>query len=207
MSLESLKKTGFRAESMDNILVDAGAIYTVTADDQGDISETTDDWNLLGATQDGASFSIDQDFRSIEIDGVKGEAKGAQILEAVMPMITANLLEFNLENIQYALPGAVNEDWGDETDPTHELITRNSCIEVADYIDYVALVGKLSADCAAGENDEPIVFLVKNGLAKSGFEFDVADEDEAIMSVEFSGHYDSDNTEEEPWAILLPKEE
>lgn len=207
MGISGLKKTGFRTESMDNILVDAGAIYVVEATQEGEISDTEGDWTLLGATQDGASFSIDQDFRSIEIDGIKGEAKGAQILEAVMPTITANLLEFNLENIQYALPGAVNEDWGDETTPTHELITRNSCIEVADYIDYVALVGKLSTDCAAGANDEPIVFLVKNGLAKSGFEFDVADEDEAIMSVEFSGHYDSDNTDEEPWAILLPKAE
>jgi hypothetical protein len=204
MSLATLQKTGFRAETMDNIVVDAGAIYTVTAAVDGGISEDTADWSLLGATQDGATFNIDQSFRTIDIDGIKGEAKGAPVLESVAPMITANLLEFNTDNIQKALPGATVADWQD-TAATHDILTRSGCIEAADYIDYVALVGRLATDCAAGSAGEPVVFLVKNGLSKSGFSFDMADESEAVMSVEFSGHYDPDTPTEEPWAILIPK--
>lgn len=204
MSLASLQKTGFRAETMDNIVVDAGAVYAVTADVDGNISSETTDWTILGATQDGSTFNIEQNFRTIEIDGVKGEAKGGSVLEDVVPTITANLLEFNTENIQKALPGANIEDW-DSTTATHDKLTRSGCIEAADYIDYVALVGKLSNDCAAGSAGEPIVFLVKNGLSKGGFSFDLADESEAVMSVEFSGHYDPDTPTEEPWAILIPK--
>jgi len=113
-------------------------------------------------------------------------------------------MEFNTDNIQKALPGANIEDWSSTT-ATHDKLTRAGCIEVADYIDYIALVGKLANDCAAGSAGEPVVFLVKNGLSKSGFSFDMADESEAVMSVEFSGHYDPDTPTEEPWAILIPK--
>jgi len=40
MSLATLQKTGLRTETMDNILVDSGAIYAVTADIDGNISDT-----------------------------------------------------------------------------------------------------------------------------------------------------------------------
>lgn len=204
MSLSGLEQNVYDEKTTENVLVDSGALY-YSESDVSINNLTESDFNPLGATQDGATFNIDTSWRNINIDGIKGNAKGSRVKDSVAPSIEANLLEFSVEHFQKAISGSYTEDWPSSTDATHDLVRRDCNIELADYINYVALVGYLGADCSVGGSGEPVVFVVENALSDGGFSFDMADESEAVMSVTFSGHYDPAEAPTEPWAILSPK--
>ncbi len=204
MSFSGLKQTGYRDITNDVIMVDSGAIYFSNADKEID-SLVESDFSLFGALQGGSTFEVDTSYRDIDIDGIKGSAKGAKIKDEVSVMISGDLMEHTLENYLKALPGAYTSDWPD-SDPTHDLIERDCNLALEDYVNYVALVGYLGEDCSVGTADEPFIFMLKNALNQSTVSIELADEAEGLIPVEFHGHYDPDNPDTEPWAIAHPKD-
>jgi hypothetical protein len=46
---------------------------------------------------------------------------------------------------------------------------------------------------------------VKNALADAGFSISTAPRDEAVPTLVWTGHYDPDDPEEEPWEIRYPR--
>jgi len=221
--LSTLKRSGLRENTTERFVVDAGAVYVfedleeITGDLSKEIPMDPDDWddNRLGATSGGNTFEVETEWRTIDIDGIKGEVKGARRKIAVMPQLTANVIEFSEEALKYAFPGADIEDWPLEEDleteeeASHKLFTRECNIDIADYVDLVALVGTLSLgdDCNGEHAGEPVIFLLENGLNDQTITMTTNDEDEIVFELTFSGHYDYDNLNAEPWKILLPKEE
>lgn len=203
MSLSGLQQTGYNEATEGTVFVDSGAIYYVTNDKSAlDLVEA--DFNLLGATQGGASFGIDVSWRQIEIDGIKGNAKGARVKDEVVPSLEVNNLEFTVENLTKVISGSEYEDYP-ESDPTHDLIKRTCNIEAEDYIRWIMLVGRLAAQCSVGAEGEPIIFGVENVLQDGGFSFESTDGAESVVTATFSGHYDPSQSYTEPWRIWVPK--
>lgn len=194
MSLQTLARHGITSQTVENFIIDAGAVYFFNTVDK----ETPANWSLLGATRDGNSFSVEQDVREMPIDGVKGPLKGARRIIRVMPQIVANLIEMSTASFLRALPGADAADWP-TVSPTHDQITRALEIALADYIENLALVGTVNG------RDEPFVGIIKNGLADQNLEISTSPNDESGLAVTFTGHFDPSDVEEEPWEILYPK--
>jgi len=222
-SLGAVKRTGLGEETTQRFIIDSGAVYVFSDLESltGDLSEgipmDPDDWNdnRLGATSGGNSFTVEQEFREIEIDGVPGQTKGGRRKVNVVPTLTANIIEMSTDNFKYAFPGADAIDWpaGEDLeegdDPSHDLITRTCDIELADYVDLVALAGTLSGYSHCEDNDaigEPVIFLIKNGLSDQSITIDTNDDDEVVFELQFTGHYDWEDLITEPWKILFPKE-
>lgn len=179
------KYHGITTETVKRLFVDAGAVYL-------NYDET--DERLLGATRGGNTFTIEQEVREIEIDGARGPVKGLRRVVSVRAQIVANLLEMTTENLKAALAGATVEENG-----THDIITRKLTIKDSDYLKNVALVGEISG------SQEPVICIVKNALSDGNFSVNTADKDEAGLEVTFTGHFDPENLDEEPWEIRFPK--
>ena len=181
-------------ETYENFLVDAGAVYVF--DDETEVEDLTDN-DILGATRDGNSFTVEQEIREMEVDGAKGPVKGSRRITNINAQIVANIIEMGSEKFQKALPGSVTEDYPD-TEPTHDKITRELQIALEDY-ENVALVGEIHG------KDEPIICVIKNGLADEGLSIDTSDDDEAGLEITFTAHFDPENLDEEPWEIYYPQ--
>lgn len=194
MTYGNLKTHGITSETVENFLVDAGAVYYF---DDGD-KENPDNWTLMGATRDGNNYTVEQEIKYMEVDGVKGELKGNKRIISVMPQLTANFVEMSSERFADALPGSSVADFPD-ADSTHDQITRSLQIALTDYIDNIALVGEVHG------KDQPIVCIINNALASDNLGIDTADGDEAGLSITFSGHFNTADLETEPWEVLYPK--
>jgi len=81
---------------------------------------------------------------------------------------------------------------------THDTIVGG---EITDsmYIDNVALIGTISGKTQA------VICMVKNALADAGLSLATAPRDEAVPSIIFTGHYDPDDPDTEPWEVRYPR--
>lgn len=70
------------------------------------------------------------------------------------------------------------------TAATHDVIISDAEIELADYIDNVALVATVTG------SGEPVVCLIKNALADENLEMNFTDKEETVVEITFSAHYD-----------------
>ena len=194
MTYGNLKTHGITTETVKNFIVDAGAVYYFNDADK----ETPSSWNLMGATRDGNSYTVEQEIKYMEVDGVKGELKGNKRIISVIPQLTANFVEMSANRFAEALPGSTITDFP-TTDSTHDQIIRSLEIALPDYMDNIALVGEVHG------KDQPIICIIKNGLASGNLEISTADDDEAGLSITFGGNFDIDDLETEPWEVLYPK--
>jgi hypothetical protein len=168
---------GYSAQTPGRLLLDAGAIYKdITYDDlTGDFTGT-----LLGATSGGNEFVLTQEKREIEVDGVKSRAKGLTVIVREDAQLTVNLKELTAQNIAIAIPGA-NTDTSDEN---YDIITTSGKIEMDDYIDSIAYVGRLSG------SSKPVVIVLKNALSMEGLNMSTEENNEVVVPIQFMAHAD-----------------
>lgn len=190
------KSAGVSSASVQNFVIDAGAVYV----NLGEPEE-----RLLGATRGGNSFEIEHDIKLVEIDGVRGASMGARRVVESNARIVANLLEITTENILLAIAGADATDW---TDPSiepapvgasHDMIRRTRNISDLDFIKNIAIVGRVSG------SEENIICMVYNALSDEGFSLGLEDREEGVLEVTFTAHYDLDDVDTEPWSVSFPK--
>lgn len=184
------------SETVKRFAIDAGAIYI----NLGELDE-----RLLGATRGGNTFTIEQDVKLIEIDGVRGPTMGARRIVESIAKITTNLLEITSENLMLAIAGADATNYKDPTiEPppvgdSHDKIRRTRNISDLDYVKSVSIVGKVSGSA------ENIICTIFNALADEGFEMAFEDREEGSLEIVFTAHYDPDDVDTEPWSIDFPK--
>ena len=188
--------SGFTADTAKHLQLDAGAFLK-------DYDPTTDTWDtakatkLIGATSGGGSFSAVPTMRRIEVDGVKGAAKGLQNVDEWVITITANVKEFTAETIKLSLIGATGTPT--EEQPTgYTKITASSELKLTDYINNITWVGRLSG------SEKPVIIVVKNALSTNGLSLTMADKAEGMIPITFTGHYDPEKLEELPFEIYYP---
>ena len=187
---------GITVETVQRFLLDAGAVF-VNWGEEGQ--------RLLGATRGGNTFAVEQEVKETEIDGARGDVKGTRRVITVRPRLTVNLLEFTAENLQLALAGTDitdSDETGGEGGTTHKKISRtgNGTITVDKHITNIAL----AAETSGGKQG---IFIIKNALSDGNLELATEDKNEAVLEVQFTGHFDPANIEEEPWEIIWPNEE
>lgn len=189
--------TGLSATTTQHFVIDAGAVYINLG---AGVSE-----RLLGATRGGNVFSIEQDVKVIDIDGTRGNTKGARRIIMCNAGLKVGLLEMTTANLMLAIAGSSATDWTDASDepppgaPTHDQIRRTRNLSDVDYVSNIALVGTLSG---SGEN---IIVMLYNALSDNKLEMKFDDKNELVLEVSFSAHYDPADVKTEPWAIFMPK--
>ena len=194
--------SGFTKKTPERLLLDAGAffkdfIYKEDGKENDTFETAVKAGKLIGATKGGGEFSAVPTVRQIEADGVKGRAKGLEIIDSWDVYLKATVLEVTAETIKSAL-GAATVDTLDEK---YDVITGNASIELTDYLDNVTWVGTLSG------SNEPVIIQVYNGLNTDGLKLTVQDRNEATIPMTFYGHYTDDDLDSPPFRVLYPKKE
>ena len=185
----SAKRTGVTNDTVKNLILDAGVIYA-NYDEEGE--------RLIGATEGGNTFTVEREVRDIPVDGVKGKWKGGRRIITENAQLGVNIKEWSKENFLLALSGSTATDHP-ETDSTHDEIRSSGEISDDDYLTNVAYVGRVSG------SDEPVVIILENALADGNFELNSEDQQEGVVEVQISAHYDPEDIDTVPYAIRYPK--
>lgn len=193
--------SGFTKNTPERLLLDAGAFFKNFIYEPGGTENDTYDsavaaGKLIGATQGGGEFSAVPSIRQIEVDGVKGRAKGLEVIDSWDVYLKATLLETTTDSMRVALSAASVDSASDED---YDIITGNGAIELDDYIDNVTWIGTLSG------SEKPVIIQVYNGLNTDGLKLTVKDKGEATIPATFYGHYPPDDLDSPPFKIFYPK--
>lgn len=192
------KKTysGFTEATAENLLLDAGVFFVNYEIDTDTFETAVTGGKLLGATRGGGNFTATPTIRKIEVDGVKGAAKGLQVIDEWVVNITANVLEVTKEALSKALTASEVDT---STNENYDIIKAKNYIELTDYIDNITWVGKLSGTA------EPVIIQVLNAINTQGLTLQTQDKNEAVIAMTFTGHYDAAELDNPPFAIYYPK--
>lgn len=192
------KKTysGFTDKTAENLLLDAGAFFVNFDIEVDDFETAVTAGKLLGATRGGGQFNATPTMRKIEVDGVKGAAKGLQTIDEWVVTITANVLEVTKDALAKALTASIVDT---TTNTDYDIIKAKNYIELTDYIDNITWVGKLSGTA------EPVIIQVYNAINTQGLALQTQDKNEAVIAMTFTGHYDAEDLDSPPFAIYYPK--
>lgn len=175
----SLQTTGYTKNTPQHYLIDAGAIYKNLK-----YNKVTDQWEgeLLGATAGGNKLIIEQEYRTIEVDGVFVEAKGQKVLQSSNAMLEVNMKEITAENIRLSINGSVREADGEEAPEGYQVVEGKGRLGCEDYISNLGLVGTLSG------SSQPVIVILDNALCTSGLEGETSDDDEMVVPMTFQAH-------------------
>lgn len=193
--------SGFTKNTPERLLMDAGAFFKNFTYEPGGTDNDTYDTavaagKLIGATKGGGEFSAVPAIRQIEVDGVKGRAAGLEVVDSWEVYIKATILETTTESIRAALCAAQIDT---DSDTTYDVIEGKPDIDLADYVNNVTWIGKLSG------SDKPVIIQVFNALSTDGLKITVQDKAEATIPVTFYGHYQQESLDAPPFRIFYPK--
>ncbi|MCR6096853.1 hypothetical protein HXA31_20420 [Salipaludibacillus agaradhaerens] len=175
-------------ETVKNMILDAGYVY---------INYKEDNERPLGATSGGNSFAVEKEYRFPKIDNVRGKMKGLSRIMVHNASLTVNLKEMSPQNILLALGGGDIE----EGDLDHYEINPSNIVKDSDYLDNITLVAPLSAG-----NGKWVEIILYNALSDGdSLELNLEDENEGILPIQFSAHYDPDDLNKVPYQIRYPK--
>lgn len=187
--------SGFTANTPKHLQLDAGAFlknYDVSTDTWDAAKET----KLIGATSGGGSFSAVPTIRRIEVDGVKGAAKGMEALDEWVVTLTANVKEITTDSIKLSLAAA---EASEATAPAgYTKISAKNEISLDDYLNNLTWVGRLSG------SKDPVIIVVHNALCTNGLTISFADKSEGLIPVTVTGHYQLDDLGTPPFDIYYP---
>ena len=82
--------SGFNSKTAENLLLDAGAFFKNYDMETDSFDKAVTAGKLIGATRGGGQFNATPDIRQIEVDGVKGRAKGLEALDSWEVSLGAN---------------------------------------------------------------------------------------------------------------------
>ena len=193
----SLAKTGYTTTTAKNYLIDAATVYTnVTYEAVAGFTGT-----LIGATQGGVSFKIEQNFRQAEVDGASHIAvKGNDFLESAAGTIVAKLKEITAENLRKGLNGVIRAAAADEAPTGYQVLETKRALTDTDYLENIAIVGTLSGTTS------PVICILDNPLCTGGIELATEDKTEAVVELTFEARADAAQllVDAMPWRILFP---
>jgi len=110
----------------------------------------------------------------------------------------ANVLEVTLDGLASALTASSIDK---TTDDAYDILKAKNCIDITDYYDNITYVGKISG------SEKPLIIQIYNAINTSGLNLETEDNDEAVIEMEFEGHYDETDLTSPPFAIYYPKKE
>lgn len=184
------KYSGITDQTYRKFVVDAGEVRL-------NYKNANDTGVLLGATRGGNTFSVETDYKEMAVDGAKGPVMGGRRIIKVTAKMECNFVEFSPSLIALAIPGSTTTEEPISVS-THMEIKRALQLALTNYSDSIALIGEVSG------SKKPIICMLTNALADGGFSIDEKDNDESVVKVQFTGHFDPDDLDTEPWLIRFP---
>jgi hypothetical protein len=198
------RKTGVTRETTERLVLDAGVIYLNWGSTNPQKPQ-----KVLGACRGGNTFAVETEWRDMPFDGVGGIVRGSRRPISVNVSLTANLVEISKDLIKIAVPGSEYNPAGtpakDESGQTvageMQYVIKRVMDNVIPDFEYfnIAIVAKYSGTKA------PVVCVLKSAMANSNLELNFADADEAVMTITFTGTFDPEDIDEEPWEIIVPE--
>ena len=188
--------SGFTNKTPDHLLLDSGAFFKNFDVGTDTFESAVTAGKLIGATRNGGKFDAIPEIRQIEVDGVKGPAKGLEMLDAWNVTIGANVLEITTDALAMALASTKVDS---TTNEKYDIIKANNVIELDDYIDNITWVGTLSG------SEEPVIIQVLNALNMGGLALQTQMKNEAVTALNFTGHYTAEDLNTPPFVIYYPK--
>lgn len=181
------RRHGVISTTYQNLVIDSGAVYT-------GYTAPASLGTLLGATRGGNTFTIETEYKEMEVDGAHGPVKSGRRITQVVAKLTCNFLAIDRDIILLNLPGSAAADEG----VTHKTFSRSLAIADADYETSIVLVGEVAG------SSNPIICGLNNAMCVGNMEIAMADKDESVLAVEFTGHFAADALDTEPWILLFP---
>lgn len=198
------RKTGVTRETVKRLVLDAGVVYLNWGSDDPQKPP-----RILGACRGGNEFHVETEWRDMPFDGVSGLVRGARRPISVTCTLTVNLVEIDPDLVKIAVPGAdydpagqtaVNEKGTTFPEELHYAVKRVMENTIPDFEYFnIAIVAMYSGTQA------PVICVLKNAMAGSNLELSFADADEAVMTITFTGSFDAENIDEEPWEVIIPQ--
>jgi hypothetical protein len=182
------RKHGVTANTFKRFVIDAGEV-------RQNFTSVASPGTLLGATRGGSTFTVETEYKEMAVDGAKGPVKGGRRIAKVTARLTANFVEWNTALIKASLPGSTHGVTG-----VHDLIGRSLQLGTSDYLSNVVIIGDLSDAGATG----PVILKIDNAIADGNVEHTLTDNEEAVVKVQFTGHFDPTNLDAEPWKVYWP---
>jgi hypothetical protein len=184
-------KNGVTANTTKNILFGAGTIHR-------GLKYEGSTWNfaetLVGATSGGSKLSIVPEVYDVPVDGADVLVKGLRVKTGEKATLEVNFIELSTDVIAAAAMGVQGES--DVTGYT--LIESKPEIEVGDYWDNIAFVGKML-------NNQPVIAILENALCTTGFEQEGKNKEGAVGKYTFECHADPESDMDKlPWKIYYP---
>lgn len=185
-------QTGASADTAKNVLFGAGTIHK-------NLTCTEGVWNfedsIIGATSGGSKISIIPEITRLAVDGVNVAAKGLTEKTGETAKMEVNFVELSKDLIMAAVLGQE----GTSEDAAYDLIESKASIEVGDYLNNVAFVGKTMD----GRN---VICLMENALCTTGLELEGKAKEGAIGKYTFECHADlATGADTLPWKMYYPK--
>lgn len=188
--------SGFTSKTAEHLLLDAGAFFKDYDVAEDTFESAVSAGKLLGATRGGGQFNATPEIRQIEVDGVKGRAKGLEVLDSWEVTLGANVLEVTTDTLKMALAASEVAPDGAEG---YDKVQAKNYLALEDYIDNITWVGTLSG------SDKPVIIQVFNVLNMGGLSLQTQTKNEAVTALTFTGHYDAADLDHPPFAIYYPK--
>lgn len=183
---------GITADTPYRLVLDAGKVYKNFVD-------PANPGTLIGATRGGSTFTIETEYREMPFDGAKGPMKGGRRITKVTCKLVVNFIEVTKQMLLDALPGS-EADTTTTLSPDHVTIRRALQLGDSNYIDNIVLL------CQMSGGDSPLGVGIENALCDGGFEMSFAENEESVLSVQFTGHFLPTDLDTEPWFLLYPED-
>jgi len=186
--------TGATTKTAQRFVVDAGAIYK---------NYGLADEDPIGATQEGATFVVEQTIRQVPVDGFRGAMRGARRVTEETARITAGILEMTSDNLTEIITGSeVSEHTATgASEKTHHEVQRMTDVpKDGDYLQNVALVARVQG------SQQPIVCILYDALSDGGLELETTDQEEGTLTTQWTAHFDPSDPDKSPWAIRFPSD-
>lgn len=184
--MNSQNTVGYTSATPNNLLIDSGALYK----NYGLATEA-----LIGATAGGNELNIIVKTRDVKVDGIKGSAKGLRFITDTEVTLKTNMIEVTEDILKMALLGTTDTT----SSADYDIITGKTYIADTDYIDNIALVGKLSG------SQKPVIIILKNVLNTDGLKFKTEDDKDNVLPITFSAFIDPTTPDVLPYEIRYPK--
>lgn len=162
-----------------------------------------DSGEAIGATDDGLEFSYSPDFSEDEYAGVPGNVRGGRRLTSAEISISGSFTEIRTDNVTKFVPNARANPWqigetGSEVE-LGDIITFDSTVLDADYIDSLALIGERKG------TGLPIVIFIYNAINAEDFSLSLnGDETRSNTDVNFMATYGANTFDEDTGQFQMP---
>lgn len=169
--------------SLDTVFLGAGQYFK----DYGEASQRS-----LGETKGGGTITIERVIKEKEGDSSYGPQVGSRRKTRVVPIMKFNMMEMSEANMLDITPGGVSTDM-----TTYDKITENIAISASDHWINIAFVGE-------NYNENDGIWIVYNPLMDQTTEFSPEKDEEIIVEVTMTGHYDPATPRTVPYEIRIP---